>query len=254
MDVKRKKTVLRLYHHLRHLSWIFQIFATHSKSLTSTKDLNNTLDTVSFVNRNRAVAIIAVWNTILWINLAIPVAAFAESFNHEGVEQSDGSWVWSYGVRVGLIIYTAELHAKLSGSQVLWDMYLTKSGGYTHFHWYTGTSYLNLTQGTWTLYKDPDNPVTYIGIEWHRNSNGTSDIKYTNIIPGDVNNGNYITHGVTTNTPYNAYYIIKDLHLNNEVDINWNKTSKDGQILDSTFFHNSLYHCWDTHGWDIVCP
>ena len=64
---------------------------------------------------------IVVWNTIITVGLAIPVAAFAESFRHEPVEHPNGSWWWSYNVHVGDVLYLAQLEALVLDQQVEWN-------------------------------------------------------------------------------------------------------------------------------------
>lgn len=69
-------------------------------------------DTVSFANWGWSAVNIFVWNSVLTLTLAVPIAAFAESFNHEPVLQPDDSWLWSYNVSVFGIVHTAKLFGK----------------------------------------------------------------------------------------------------------------------------------------------
>jgi hypothetical protein len=166
-------------------------------------------DTLQRTNWGWAAFHVGFWNTLLTITLAVPVAAFAEAFNHEPVQQPDGSWLWSYSVPVGSIIHTAKLYGKTVADGVEWRMLLTKQGFYEDFEWYTGFSNLPLTEGNWTLNKDPNDPDPFLFIEWNRNAQqNTADIKYTNIVPGDPANGSYIFYGKTNDEPYNRFYDI----------------------------------------------
>ena len=112
---------------------------------------------------------------------------------------------------------------------------------------------VNGTEGTWTLYRDtvtpyvPTNSIPYVGILWHRNtSDGTYDIKYTNIIPNGPENGGYITYGIINQTPYYAFYDIFNKGQVNLTEIKWNRTNKDGRVRDSLHFGDINWHCWDT--------
>ncbi|MEJ2637408.1 MAG: hypothetical protein P8184_19235 [Calditrichia bacterium] len=197
---------------------------------------------------------VGVWNTLITVGLAVPVAAFMESFKHEAVLQTDGSWVWSYSFTVLGIIHNAKLQAKVTDQQVQWDMYISKQDAYTDFHWYTGTSNLPPTHGTWTLYNSPDNPAPLLGIEWNRDAQtSTGDIKYTNIVPEGAENGGYIYYGVTQDTVYNAFYDIYNKGKDNTTNIRWNRTEKYGQVKDPQHFGDSEWHCWDSHLDDIAC-
>ena len=197
---------------------------------------------------------VLVWNTILFVNLAIPVAAFQASFSQDPVQQPDGSWVWAYTFPVGPDTFSAELHGSLSGEGTHWDMYISKNDSYNHFLWYTGGADLAFTQGSWTIYKHPSEPVAYLGIEWHRSiSDSTADIKYTQLAVGDQPGGSYIHYGLTLDFPYNAYYDIFKQNVNNHVDIEWSRETKEGRVMDAQHFGDDVWHCWNENLDDIVC-
>lgn len=198
---------------------------------------------------------VLVWNTLLFVNLAIPVAAFKTSFLHEPVQQPDGSWVWAYSFPVGQDTFSAELHGALSGEGTQWDMYISKNDAFNKFLWYTGGADLAFTQGTWTIYKHPNEPAAYLGIEWHRSlQDSTADIKYTHLASGDQPGGSYIHYGLTNDFPYDAFYDIFVQALNNHVDIEWNRDTKEGRVRDVLHFGTDLWRCWNETLDDIECP
>ena len=83
-----------------------------------------------------------VWNVVLTVTLVAPVAAFKEAFNHKPVQQTDGSWLWSYNVPVGGIIHNIKLYGISTSGGVEWRMLLSKQGFYQDFEWFTGFSNL----------------------------------------------------------------------------------------------------------------
>lgn len=85
-----------------------------------------------------AAAHVTVWNTIITIGLAVPVAAFRESFNHEGVYQGNKEWAWTYDVTTPDAVYTADLHGTIKDTTVLWEMYVSRAGVFEDFLWYYG--------------------------------------------------------------------------------------------------------------------
>ncbi len=198
----------------------------------------------------RAVAHVVVWNLVISIHLAVPVATFTNSFNYTPVYQPDTeSWKWTYDVAVNNATYTANLYGKIFDTYVRWDMYVSKTGigSFTDFHWYFGESNLNNTGGEWTLHKNPTEPTPFVGIVWNRNiEEQVFDITYTNIVPGGPENGGYISYGVTNDEDYNAFYNIYNKGQDNLVEIKWNRTSKDGRIKDPAFFGDSDFYCWDS--------
>lgn len=206
-------------------------------------------------NYNYAATHVAVWNTVLQVGLIVPVASFVEAFSHDPKKQSDGSWLWSYSFRVAGISHTAKLYGKIVNNTVEWDMYISRIGGYTNFHWYEGTSKIDGTQGAWTLMKDPDNAHEFIGIAWNRNASaGTGDIKYTNIETGTDGEGDYIHYGTTTDTTYNAYYDINDASASSLIEIEWNRATTAGRVKNFAHFGNEDWQYWDATHQDIAAP
>ena len=191
------------------------------------------------------------WSLLLTAGLILPTAAFVESFNHAPEEQTDGSWLWPYDVTVTSDTYTAELYGSFVDNEVHWEMYITKEGSYEDFNWYSGVSNLPVTEGTWTLQKNPDEPHPWIGIEWHRNpTEGTGDIKYTNIEPDNDGNGGYIHYGTTTDETYDAFYNIYNKVTDTLSEIEWNRTTKEGRIK----VGDGDWQYWDSNLYDTDEP
>ncbi len=211
---------------------------------------NKSLDTIN-ANWNHASLNVGVWNLVVTANMIIPVAAFREAFNHEGVYQDDGSWIWSYTISN----HTAALHAEIDGDYVLWEMYLTESGEYADFLWYTGKSRIDGKSGTWSLNQSPTvNSDGYIDIIWNRDvTAGTADIKYTNVISGAAGNGGYISYGIDPAQSLNAFYDIYAVELNNLTEIEWNSINKNGRIKNPNHFGDSEWHCWTATLEDTTC-
>jgi hypothetical protein len=210
-----------------------------------------------YSNYQRAVAHVFIWNIVITINLAVPVATFVHSFNYTPQYQPDeAAWKWTYDVTIGGGTYTANLYGKILETHVQWDVYISKSGmsGYSDFHWYHGTSNHDNTAGEWTLNHSPAIPNPYIGIVWNRNiSDQTFNITYTNIVPGGAENGGYISYGFTNDEHYNAFYEIYNKGQDNLVDINWHRTTRDGRIKDPAFFGDEDFRCWNTILINIDC-
>lgn len=215
--------------------------------------------TANTQNWQFAVGNVVGWSLIIAGGLAVPVAAFVGSFNHTPEQQEDYTWVWKYNVQVLLSSYTAELHGKFiddyngTDAGVRWDMYISKQGGYTDFLWYYGESNLPATEGFWILKDNPTNHSDLIQIDWERDlAEGTYSIKYTNIVPGGPENGGYISHGGTTEEPYNRFYEIHNKSANTYTYIEWNSATKAGRVKAEHYFDNADWHYWDANHEDIV--
>ncbi|MFQ5585027.1 MAG: hypothetical protein ACE5GL_11375 [Calditrichia bacterium] len=230
-------------------------FAAFPDTTAPSPFLKNKFDkTLSYENWGWSAFNIVVWNTVLTFTLALPVAAFEESFNHEP-EFIDGSWVWKYNFNFAGVQHTAELHGTNVSNGVEWKMIISKNNGFQNFEWFNGFSNTPLTEGNWTLNKDPDEPTPFLGIEWHRNpAQNTADIKYTNIIPDDPENGGFIFYGITSNNDYDRFYDIFNKGQNNHTNIEWLFATKEGRVKDPRHFGDSQWHCWDVSLQDVTCP
>ena len=194
------------------------------------------------------------WNSLLTVTLTIPALAFAEAFNHQPVQQSDGSWLWPYSISVDEGNFTAKLFGKQVPEGVEWKMLLSKEEAYSDFEWFNGFSNSSATEGTWTLNKEPGMPVPFLAIEWKRNvQEETADIKYTLIAPSVLQDGSYIFYGKTNEVPMNRFYKIFRAEQSNLIDIEWSYESSFGRVMDSVYFEDANWHCWDERLDDTDC-
>lgn len=196
------------------------------------------------------------WNAIITGNLIVPVASFTNALNKTpSFDASTQSWIWEYTFDVQEFEHHARLVAKVNTSEIQWEMFISQLGIYEDFSWYTGTSNLTATAGTWRLNKDPNNPQPYIDIEWNRSVDGTSgDIRYTNVLPGDVSNGSYIYQQATNGSDHNRFYEIFYKNENRTVVIEWHSENINGRIRDEKNFGDNEFRCWDDTREDIDCP
>ena len=206
------------------------------------------------VNWSLAAGNVSYWNSILYVTLSIPAAAFIEAFNHQPVRQDDGSWLWQYSVSYNGETYTAKLYGTSLSYGVNWKMLLSKSGSYTDIEWFTGFSNLQTTEGNWTVNKNPELVSPFLSIEWERNiQEETANIKYTIISPTVQHNGSYVFYGRTNDVSFNRFYQIFNSDNNNLTNIKWNYESKFGRIKDPVYFGDNNFHCWDERLDDTDC-
>lgn len=216
----------------------------------------NMIDVANAAKRNWGWAAynVSVWNSILTLTLAVPVAAFNEAFNHQPVKQSDGRWLWQYSVTVNEAVFTAKLFGKIVTEGVEWQMLLSQQGAFEDFEWFTGFSNTSATEGTWTLNKDPNTPSPFLYIEWKRNTlKGTADVKYSLVSPTTPADGSYIFYGKTNEVPLNRFYHIYQAEQNNLIEIKWNYELHFGRVKDAIYFEDQNWHCWDERLDDTDC-
>ena len=198
-------------------------------------------------NWNYSAGVVVVWSTIVGVTLAVPVGAFAESFNHEPERQNDGV--------VGVVVRRDGGRRPLLGEPVgqggrgrhqLEDAGLEGGRVYTDFEWFTGVSNLVGTEGEWTLNRDPNDPKLFIQIDWTRDPDTqTGSLQYTDITPGGLLNGSYILAATSDQEPFDARYHVYDNLGQNLTEIEWNLETLDGRVKDERHFDDADWHCWD---------
>ncbi|MGE5356996.1 MAG: hypothetical protein ACM3PT_12230 [Deltaproteobacteria bacterium] len=199
---------------------------------------------------------VLVWNTVVTVQLYIPVAALREAFNQKAVYQGNGKWMWSYDVtdnqnKTFIVKLYGEL---LINDEVKWDMYVSQVGGFTNMHWFTGITGKNNNYASWTLNADPVNPKPFIKIDYNKSGNNAL-IRYTNVVPGVPQNGGYIEYreAVINGTEFDRAYDVYAADLNNLLQINWNSQVKNGRVKDAKRFNDNEWHCWDSSLQDDDC-
>jgi hypothetical protein len=231
----------------------FSNFTSAKKSLDIGSGQKGTISE----NWEYATLIAGVWNNIISVNLAIPVAAFKLAVSQTPVNNAANTWQWSYNVTLPLATYKARLTGLIRTTDVQWKMYITRegTGGFAEFLWFEGTSKLDGTGGQWILYQDSLSPVAYLQIDWTKTASTIGYIKYTYIKNGDLFKTSYIEYGLTTNA-LNAYYTIHYYDFGmakfSDVSIEWNTTVFNGRVKSSYFLLGDWY-CWDRNKINAVC-
>ncbi len=193
------------------------------------------------------------WNVVLISNLAVPTAAFSESFKHESQYIGNLEWVWSYQVVVKNKTYQANLHGKMIGQDIEWKMYVSKEGEFTDFLWYEGLMDQSYQEIEWVIYQSPTNPVHFLTINYLNDvENGKQSIRYTKA-EEIVTQASYIEHGNLTDADLDRYYTIYLQGDNKLTEIEWSYTNGNGQVRDTVHFNDEEWHCWDEQQLDVEC-
>ena len=213
------------------------------------------METEGYGNWGFAFLNVAIWNTVLEVTLAVPVASFAEAFNHIPVQQADGTWLWSYSFNVVEVTYHAQLSGTVTEEEFTWEMYISREDGYQDFLWYTGQCEWEGETGTWMFNKSPEDPTPCLRIDWtHDVETDLGELKYTNIEPESPDNGSFIHCGLIYDSMYDGFYDIFNAERDNHTDIEWNETSSFGRVRDPIHYGDYDWHCWDSNLEDTVCP
>lgn len=219
---------------------------------------------VDRTNWTLASTVAGVWNLILAINLAVPVASFDVAVNKTPVFIDNSKWQWSYDFNVIGATFKARLTGQIRSSDVKWEMYISREGigAFSELLWYQGTSNLDGKSGQWVLNHSQTFPEPMLQIDWTATGNAIGNIKYTYIRDKkddrttDPFKTSYIEYGLTTNT-LNAFY---NIHQNtgaanvfNDVFIEWSTTNHNGHIKANYYFQDNIWHCWNETGDNVTC-
>lgn len=225
----------------------FSAFADPTDTLASR-------EIATYQNWGYSYAVVVIWQTYLTVGLAVPVASFQESFNHEAVYHPDeDNWTWSYNVVVNDVTYEAELTGYLESDSVVWEMRVTAGALYSDFLWYYGKSALDRSGGWWILQENPLAPSAVLRIDWHNNGDGIADIKYTDVRIGGALPGSYIFYGTSTDY-FDRFYNLYSAENDNLTEIQWSSLNYDGRVKDAVHFGHENWNCWATNLMDVTCP
>ena len=208
--------------------------------------------------------VVGIWNTALFSNLAIPIASFKTAFAHDAEFLGENTWQWTYAVAGFSSEYTARLTGELTAEEIIWEMYVTKSGvgAFEEFLWFSGVSDVNGNSGQWSLYQSPERPNRMIDIEWSRENDEIGSIKYSWVRELDDEDNedpfknSYLEYGLQEGD-FDVFYSVHvfDLQTEQFVDVNieWNSTDFNGRVMAPAHFEDELWHCWDSDGEDMEC-
>lgn len=205
-------------------------------------------------NWTRAVVHVGVWNTILALNLAVPVASFKVAITQRPTYDANRElWVWRFDHTVLGRTYSFELTGKLIANTVEWNMYASEQNGFQNVLWYTGQMEVDGSSGYWLLNRDGDNPVTYIRADWEKSGSGIGFVKYTSVETGAYLEDSYIEYAQTNGSDFNRSYDIYIEKDDNMVEIDWHHENGNGRIKNPKFYGDDNYRCWGADFQDEDC-
>lgn len=203
-----------------------------------------------------AASVVVVWKVMIATTLAVPVSSFTLAMDQDPVFLSNKTWQWSYNVSAAGITYKARLTGQISGTDVLWKMYVTRegTGGFPEFVWFEGTSKVDGTGGQWILYQSAVAPEAYLQIDWTKTDTSVGSIKYTFIKNLDSFKSSYIEYGLKTGT-LNAFFNIQRYNNGTKlpiVNVEWNTTTYNGRVQSADYLLGTWY-CWDSNKLNTTC-
>ena len=221
--------------------------ALSNKSLTAD-------DTTLYNNWTASAVTVGIWSSIVYLNSAIPVAAFREAFNHTGVFSENSTWKRTFSIIYLGGIYTCNLEGTAGSNTTEWKMYLSKAGGigadYSNFLWFTGTSSGDATSATWHLNRGPaENGRPYFDIAWVKDMS----LRYTLVDAMDAGAGNWLEYDKTGEAGLDSQFLIQTVNQVNNITIQWKSASKNGRVKCQNWYGDLNWHCWGVNYKNSIC-
>lgn len=195
---------------------------------------------------------VGLWNAIINVGMAVPVASFSYAIANDVPENvADNKWLWSYTFNADGKNFTANLYGTLNGDVVEWEMYISLDGVYNDFLWYRGQSRTDRTSGYWVLKKSPLENVDLLRIDWlYSPELNTGDVKYLNVEENGPENGGYVAYGNNATGTFSVFYDIYNKGKNELTEIEFDPKTTKGRI---NYPAEDKWYCWDENQQDAVC-
>lgn len=205
---------------------------------------------ISYDNFVHAYTNVAFWNAFTTVSLIVPVSAYGYALQQEPEYVGDDSWEWSYEFNLLQLTYTATLTGKrLTNETFSMKMEIANSDlPALKFKYFDGECRYDHTHAEWNLYENAQVAnIKVLEVEWDKNfETGDASMKYTYVEPGQTETGSSIFWEYDVDgTPYNSSYTI-DLAAG-MINIEWDKTTKAGRIMDPVYFENSEWYYWNSN-------
>jgi hypothetical protein len=211
-------------------------------------------DITKYNNWTSSAVTVAVWSTIVYLNSAIPVAAFRESFNHPAVFEGNATWRREFSLTYNGAAITCKLDGTVNTNNVDWKMYVSKTGGqgsdFTDFIWFTGTSSIDGTTASWHIKRGPEfNDRQYFEVDWVKDLS----LRYTLADPTDPGVGNYLEYDKIDEAGLDSQFLVQTVNHSNDITIQWNRLNKNGRVKCPNWYGDLIWHCWGNDYKNTIC-
>ncbi|MBR9920331.1 MAG: hypothetical protein GYB31_05770 [Bacteroidetes bacterium] len=199
------------------------------------------------------------WHTVVQLHMAVPTTAFAAALNQQAEYIGNGTFKWDYPYTAPPALGGATYYVVLTGQyqnsvqEVAWTMTVSQVGGFSDFVWYTGVTAVDESYASFTLNRFPNNPQPFVNIEHTKDQSiGGETTRFTNVIPGNPQNGQYIEYRISPGNDFNRQFDVQ-AEAGNYLNIQWNEPAGDGRVKHPFHYGDSDWHCWDTNQIDSAC-
>ena len=201
---------------------------------------------------------VLVWNSVVFVNTAIPIAAFGHAFEYEADYIGNKTFEWKYEYQTEPAQGSKKYDVSLTGQyisnqeEVAWTMTVTAQGTTNSFVWYEGIVDVDNSEGVFTVNKNPQNPEPYMEISYKTEpAKSNATIRFSNVTANDPGVGDYIEWRAQNDEEFDRAY---DVFTNdNLLEIQGIEGLKTGRVKDSNHFNDADWHCWDESHTNMDC-
>ncbi len=216
-------------------------------------------DPETYQNWFHAAANLVVWSVIGHLHMALPTAAFAAAVSQTPEYIGDLTFQWTYVYEAPPGLGGQAYDVSLTGQYtpefeaVIWTLTVSEQGGFTDFVWYTGVTSVTNDEGEFTLNRNPQNPENYLRLNYQGDeATGQGTLRFTNIVPGSTDFGDYIEYREAPGNPYDRAFDVL-YEAGNFLEIQWNEAAGNGRVRHPIHFGDDAWRCWDTSYQDVDC-
>lgn len=209
--------------------------------------------------RNFAYAVTAATTVSSAIVVAItpPATLFAAARLVEPVEQDDGSWLWSFSIKINGVTFGAKLTGTEKLNKNLWSMVVSTDAPLRpaiDFEWYRGESTEMNIAGSWEFFdlQTPTEQNPTVKIDWSVgivDEEATLTLENVDPRPDSEYSGDVLQYNATLQA---ASITFNDASKNELWEMFWDIDTGAGSII-APNYNDGEKACWDSNKRDVVC-
>ena len=211
----------------------------------------------TYRNFTNAVARVGAVSSALVVAVTPPATLFAAARLQQPIEQTDGSWVWTYSLLIDYVTFSARLTGHKKANATEWSMRISTDAPLrpiADFEWFRGSSAASNMWGSWEFFDmlTPNEQNPTVKVDWsvtgvRGEANLTLenvDTRTTSIYAGDI-----LKYSVSDKIASMSY---TDASEDEVWDVIWNLDTGEGSIT-VPGYNDGGKACWNVLKQDVSC-
>lgn len=209
---------------------------------------NNITPLHSNTNWYKAYSSIFFWKNLIASNILLQYNLLDSANNYQVEYFADNTWIRKNSLIYDSIDFDVFLYSTIEAdSSVLWEMFLSENQNdpYLVLQGYTSK---NKKQGNWYFYKHVFKPISVLKVDWFYTDTSLKVI-YSDVYELSDKFGSSLLVEYKQSIPslYNISIKLNNSKLITTTQIEIDTITKQGRIIDSMYFNDTLWHYWDSN-------